>query len=205
MTSRWAGLPMQQPSAKSLRRGGMQARRRMSLDICLLSALIACLCLTPVFAASPAADAQTLPAAKQPAPAPEFELPDLDDAMHKLSDYRGKVVVLNFWATWCPPCRYEMPSMQRGAEKTQAEDIVFLGVNVGEDADTVFTFLADYPVEFPLLLDQDAKVIEQYPVTGLPTTYIIDPHGRITHRAVGGREWDDDELLNSLRGLLKSP
>ena len=168
-----------------------------------LSILLLCLALTPAQAEAPAA--QTLPAAKQPTPAPDFELPDLDDRLHKLSDYRGKVVVLNFWATWCPPCRYEMPSMQRGSEKTRDENVVFLGVNVGEDQDTVFTFLADYPVDFPLLLDRDARVIEQYPVTGLPTTYIIDPEGRITHRAVGGREWDDDGLLKTLRGLLQAP
>ena len=147
---------------------------------------------------------QTLSAVTKPVAAPGFELTDVDGRTQKLSDYLGKVVVLNFWATWCPPCRYEMPSMQRGWEKVRDEDIVFLGVNVGEDEDTVFMFFADYPVDFPLLLDKDAKVIAQYPVTGLPTTYVIDPQGRITHRAVGGRAWDDDGLLNSLRAL-KSP
>jgi peroxiredoxin len=147
---------------------------------------------------------QTLSAVSKPVVAPAFELTDLDGRPQKLADYLGKVVVLNFWATWCPPCREEMPSMQRGWEKVRDEDIVFLGVNVGEDADTVFLFLADYSVDFPLLLDEDATVIERYPVTGLPTTYIIDPQGRITHRAVGGRAWDDDALLNSLRAL-KSP
>lgn len=94
--------------------------------------------------------------------------------------------------------------MQRAWEKVRDEGIVFLGVNVGEDADTVFLFLADYPVDFPLLLDVDANVIKQYPVTGLPTTYIIDPQGRITHRAVGGRDWADDQLLNTLRALRSS-
>lgn len=160
---------------------------------------------TVSFAASPAADRQTLTPAQQPMPAPEFTLPDLDGKPHTLADYRGKVVVLNFWATWCPPCRYEMPAMQRAWEKVRDENIVFVGVDVGEDSDTVFTFLADYPVEFPLLLDQDAKVIEQYPVTGLPTTYVIDPRGRITHRAVGGREWDDEALLKELRSLSVKP
>lgn len=161
-----------------------------------------------LLASAPAAPAvpegaapQILHAAQTPQPAPDFELVDLDGVPHKLSDYRGKVVVLNFWATWCPPCRYEMPSMQRGWEQVKDEDIVFLGVNVGEDADTVFVFLADYPVEFPLWFDHEAKVIESYPVTGLPTTYIIDPAGRITHRAVGSREWDDPGLLGQLRAL----
>lgn len=168
--------------------------------------LLACLSAQPVSAESPGSSGQqTLTAAQKPMPAPEFTLPDLDGKPHALADYRGKVVVLNFWATWCPPCRYEMPAMQRAWEKVRDEDIVFIGVDVGEDTDTVFTFLADYPVDFPLLLDEEAKVIEQYPVTGLPTTYIIDPQGRITHRAVGGREWDDEGLLNELRELLKTP
>lgn len=166
-----------------------------------IAAMLICLCATSVFAASPAGERQTLTPAQRPAPAPEFTLPDLDGKTHALADYRGKVVVLNFWATWCPPCRYEMPSMQRAWEKVRDEGIVFIAVDVGEDSDTVFTFLADYPVEFPLLLDEEAKVIEQYPVTGLPTTYVIDPQGRITHRAVGGREWDDPNLLASLRAL----
>lgn len=171
--------------------------------------LRAACCAVLLLASAPAAveaDApQTLHAARTPLPAPDFELADLDGSPHRLSDYRGKVVVLNFWATWCPPCRYEMPSMQRAWEQVRDEDIVFLGVNVGEDADTVFLFLADYPVDFPLLFDREAKVIEAYPVTGLPTTYIIDPAGRITHRAVGSREWDDAGLLDELRALRRAP
>jgi len=148
---------------------------------------------------------QTLPELPRPIAAPNFELVDLDGGLHKLTDYRGKVVVLNFWATWCPPCRYEMPSMQRGWEAAEADGVVFLGVNVGEDADTVFMFLADYSVEFPLLLDKEATVIKEYQVVGLPTTFIIDPQGRITHRVIGSREWDDAALLHVLRGLLPKP
>jgi len=149
-----------------------------------------------------AAGPQTLPAIDPPIAAPDFELPDLDGQLHRLSDYRGKVVILNFWATWCPPCRYEMPSMERARAKTAGEDIVILAVDVGESEDTVFEFTGTYPVEFQLLLDRDSQVIQSYPVTGLPTTYIIDPEGRVTHRAVGGREWDDDALLDQLRQLL---
>ncbi|MBI5462771.1 MAG: TlpA family protein disulfide reductase [Gammaproteobacteria bacterium] len=179
----------------------MKMRRNKVASI--VCALVLCAGGLAAQAVTPAG--QTLPEVPHPVAAPDFELKDLDGVPHKLTDYRGKVVVLNFWATWCPPCRYEMPSMQRGWEKAQADDIVFLGVNVGEDADTVFMFLADYSVEFPLLLDMDAKVIKQYQVVGLPTTYIIDPQGRLTHRVVGSREWDDAALLNVLRGLLPKP
>ena len=154
--------------------------------------------------ASPIKADGTLHPLPEAVPAPGFTLPDLDGETHRLSDYRGQVVVLNFWATWCPPCRREMPAMQRAWEEVRDEGIVLLGVNVGEDSDTVFLFTADYPVDFPLLLDRQAEVIDRYRVTGLPTTYIIDPQGRITHRTIGTREWDDPQLLDALRRLRDS-
>jgi peroxiredoxin len=133
--------------------------------------------------------------------APNFILNDLDGNQHRLSDYMGQVVIINFWATWCPPCRAEMPSMQRAWEQLEKENIVMLGIDVGEDEDTIFQFTANYPVEFPLLMDQDSKVIDQWPVRGLPTTFVLDPKGRIIYRAIGGREWDDPELLALVRAL----
>ena len=140
-----------------------------------------------------------LPEASQ---APEFVLNDLDGNQYRLSDYRGKVVIINFWATWCPPCRAEMPSMQRAWELLEDKGIIMFGIDVGEDEDTIFQFTANYPVEFPLLMDNDSSVINQWPVRGLPTTFVVDPQGRIIYRAIGGREWDDPELL-ALVGALK--
>ena len=133
--------------------------------------------------------------------APQFELRDLDGNVHRMSDYRGKVVVVNFWATWCPPCREEMPSMQRAWEQLSEEDIAMLAINVGEDEDQIFTFTADYPVEFPLLMDQNSEVIQQWPVRGLPTTFVVDPEGRLVYQAIGGRDWDAPDLLAQLRAL----
>ncbi len=158
--------------------------------------------LCPAHAAGKDA-AQTLQPLPKPFAAPDFTLQDDDGKIHRLADYRGKVVVLNFWATWCPPCRYEMPSMERAHKKVQGENIVLLAVNVGESADQVFEFTGQYPVTFQLLLDTDGSVIKKYPVIGLPTTFVIDPRGVVTHRAVGGREWDDEQLLGQLRALLK--
>lgn len=136
---------------------------------------------------------------KQPAPA--FVLQDLDDKPHKLADYRGKVVILNFWATWCPPCRYEFPSMEKAYQKLKKEDIVMLAVDVGEDTDTIFDFTADYPVTFPILLDFEAKVINAYKVIGLPTTYVIDPDGILRYQVIGTRDWEDPALLDGIRRL----
>lgn len=136
-------------------------------------------------------------------PAPDFELVDTDGKLHRLSDYRGNTVILNFWATWCPPCREEIPSMNRAWRQLAKEDVVMLAVNMGEDEDTIFVFTADYPAEFPLLLDRDGSVIAQWPVKGLPTTYIIAPDGSIAYRAIGGRNWDDSDIMDILRALQK--
>lgn len=147
------------------------------------------------------ADDQVLHPMTEKRKAPEFRLKDIDGKIHTLSDYKGKVLVLNFWATWCPPCRFEMPSMERAHTLTAEDDIVFLGVNVGEDADTIFTFTADYPVTFPLLMDINSEIIEKYPVVGLPTTYVIDPQGRMVYQAIGTRDWDNINILNQLKSL----
>ena len=141
---------------------------------------------------------QTLPELAKPFPAPDFNLKGEDGKHYRLSEYRGKVVVMNFWATWCPPCREEMPSMERLWEKVKDKNIVLLGINVGEDADTIFEFTGNYPVSFPLPMDIDGKVIESYPVRGLPTTYIVNPQGMVTHRVIGSREWDDEEMIKQL-------
>jgi len=136
-------------------------------------------------------------------PAADFTLKDSDGDIYRLKQYRGRVVLVNFWATWCPPCRFELPSMERAYEELKKEGIEILAINVGEDADTIFTFTADYPVTFPLLMDLDSSVINDYPAIGLPTTYVIDTEGRLVYRAIGTREWDDSELLNQIKALQK--
>ena len=135
--------------------------------------------------------------------APDFNLKDMEDKLHKLSSYRGRVVIVNFWATWCPPCRFELPSMDKAYQLLKQQDVVMLAINVGEDADTIFSFTADYPVSFPLLLDKDAVVIKQYPVIGLPTSYIINPQGQLVYRVIGTRDWTDPTLLKTIIDLKK--
>jgi len=147
---------------------------------------------------------QTLTAVPKRPAAPDFTIQDIDRKPHRLSDNRGKVVLVNFWATWCPPCRREMPSMQRAWEKLKDERFAMYAVNVGEDEDTIFGFTSPTGVEitFPILLDRDARVIKAWPVIALPTSFIVDPDGRIVYRAVGGREWDDPQILEKIRALL---
>ena len=136
-----------------------------------------------------------------PVPAPAFNLPDMDGEKHTLNSYKGKPVIINFWATWCPPCRAELPAMNRGWAKIKDEGIAMIAVNVGENEDTIFEFMGDHPIDFTVLLDESSETTNKWPIKGLPTTFILDKEGNLVYRAVGGREWDSDELLNVAREL----
>ena len=144
--------------------------------------------------------------------APAFELPTIDGETVSLEQYRGQVVVLNFWATWCPPCVYEMPSMERLYQDLRAEGFVVLGVSVdvdpgaadaqGRSQGIVREYVDELAVTFPILLDPDRTVESLYNVSGLPTTYVIGRDGRIEGRVVGAREWDSEEYRSRMRELL---
>jgi thiol-disulfide isomerase/thioredoxin len=133
-------------------------------------------------------------------PAPTLALPDLDDKPVDLARYRGKVVLVNFWATWCPPCRKEFPSLGRVRKLFKPADFEVLAVNVGEDPETAFSFAG--AVDFPILFDRDSKAMARWQVKGLPSTYVVDRRGRLALRAVGGREFDDAAIVAQLRELL---
>lgn len=165
-----------------------------------MRAVLYLFCLIPSIALA-ASLPQTLTPVEERPSAPDYELQDMDGRIHRLSDLQGKPVVVNFWATWCPPCREEMPSMQRAWERLEAEGVEMVAINVGESVDTVFEFTATYPVEFTLLFDLDNSVSSEWPMRGLPTTFVIDPQGKIAYRAIGGREWDDPKLLQPVLDL----
>jgi peroxiredoxin len=133
--------------------------------------------------------------------APSFKLENMDGEIITLDQYKGRPVIINFWATWCPPCREELPSMNRAWEKIKNEDIAMVAINVGEDEDTIFAFMGDYPINFDLLLDTTGEIIGQWPIKGLPTTFVLDAEGRLVYRAIGGREWDAEDLLDNVRAL----
>ena len=153
--------------------------------------------------------AETMPAQilfemKSRPQAPDFILEDMDGKKRRFSDLRGKVVLVNFWATWCPPCRREMPSIERLSHALKGTDFEILAVNVAENLDTVFSFTGtlDPVPTFPIVFDTDSSVLKAWPVIGLPTTFILDKQGRIVYRAVGGREFDDPAILAQIRGLI---
>lgn len=133
--------------------------------------------------------------------APNFILQDIYGRQHALSDYKGKVVVVNFWATWCPPCRKEMPSMQRAADWLAQYDIALIAIGVGETKRGIMQFLQITPLTFPLLLDTKSKVMEAWSARSLPTTFVLDQAGNVVYLAVGEREWDDPKILKQIRSL----
>ncbi|AAZ96225.1 thioredoxin family protein [Thiobacillus denitrificans ATCC 25259] len=175
-----------------------------------LAASFAVLGLTVLGLAPPATAADLPPLAhsltmQAPKPAPALKLTDLDGKPHDLAKLRGKVVLVNFWATWCPPCRREMPSMERLKQALAGEPFVVLAVDVGEDADTIEAFTSQLGAvpSFPILLDTTSRAMQAWKVAGLPTTYLVDPRGRIVARAIGGREFDHPDLVRVIRDQLR--
>lgn len=137
--------------------------------------------------------------------APAFSLEGADGKQYQLADFAGKVLVVNFWATWCPPCRKEMPSMQRMWRALQADGVELVAIDYGDEKDVVADFAAETAVEFPLLLDRKGTVLRDFNAIGLPTTYVIDRSGKLAYVAAGEREWDAETILATLRKLAQEP
>lgn len=152
--------------------------------------------------------ALALPAAAQPlkrwsGPTPPLELVDLEGKRHRLADYRGSAVVLNFWATWCVPCRDEMPSLERLRASLKGRPVVILAVNLAEPDSRVRKFLDAVPVRFPILMDRDAGVAKAWQAKLLPATYVIGPDGAIRYRHLGELDWSKPEVRAQIVELLK--
>ncbi|NNE63314.1 MAG: TlpA family protein disulfide reductase [Gammaproteobacteria bacterium] len=135
---------------------------------------------------------------KEAGAAPELILVNLDDEIVDIRNLKGKVVIVNFWATRCPPCRREMGSLEKLYMQTKDSGVEVLAVNIGEDLDTVFSFLGmvDPSPSFQMLLDLEAVSVETWGVKGLPTTYILNKQGDLVYRAVGGREFDHPDIVS---------
>ncbi|MEK4254808.1 redoxin domain-containing protein [Ureibacillus sp. FSL K6-2830] len=135
--------------------------------------------------------------------APEFTLTDLSGADVKLSDFKGKIVILNFWATWCPPCREEMPAMQKFYEQNKENGIEIVAVNltnIDNGVQAVESFVQDYGLTFPILLDKDGVVGNTYGILTLPTSYILDPKGGVIQKIIGPmNEQMMTEIVNSIQ------
>ena len=132
----------------------------------------------------------------------DFALSDLSGAQIRLSDLRGKIVFLNVWATWCPPCRAEMPSMQALYERFKGRDFVMLAVAEDTNRADVTAFVKELGVTFPVLLDTDNRLPARYGVTGFPETFVIDRDGQVIKHVIGPEEWDSPAIITYFEELL---
>lgn len=133
---------------------------------------------------------------------PTLALEDVEGHTHRLESYRGKVVLINFWATWCEPCRDEMPSIERLRQSMQGRPFAVLAVNLGEPRSRVRTFLEKMPVGFAVLLDRDTAAAKAWKARMLPATYILGPDGRIRYAHLGELDWSQESVRRAIAGLL---
>ena len=136
--------------------------------------------------------------------APDFTFPDMNGKSVSLSQFRGKIVFLNIWATWCGPCRIEMPDMEKLYRKFKKEDLVILAVSIDRQGEPVVKpFTKELELTFPILLSPDGSIQRIYMVNALPSSFIIDKSGRIVTRVVGARNWFGAETLETFEYLIR--
>ncbi len=134
---------------------------------------------------------------------PALELAGLDGAVHRLADYRGKTVLVNFWATWCEPCRAEMPSIERLRGAMEGKPFTVLAVNVGESDRVARDFAEKLPVTFTVLLDRDGGTTRAWRARVLPASYLIDPDGVIRYSYYGDLDWSSDAVRARIESLMR--
>jgi peroxiredoxin len=136
--------------------------------------------------------------------APPFTLRNLEGNHVSLHSFRGQVVVVNFWATWCVPCRIEMPSFENLYRRFRSEGLTVLAVSLDKGADQkVRDFVEEYQLSFPVLLDSEGKAEKRYPSISIPFTFVIDKTGRVVARVDGAKNWESDETFAAIEYLLK--
>jgi thiol-disulfide isomerase/thioredoxin len=131
-----------------------------------------------------------------------LELADLEGRTHRLADYRGKVVLVNFWATWCAPCREEMPSLERLRQALAGRPFVVLAVNVGEGARVAGDYMRAMPQGFTVLLDRDGRATKAWGARILPATYVLGIDGEVSFRHFGALDWSGAEAQRRITALM---
>ena len=139
---------------------------------------------------------------EKPWQAAEINLTDINGHRHTIGDYQGKLLLVNFWGTWCKPCRKEMPSLQRAYNQLIDDDIVIIAIAMGDSLSEVNKFNNKNPVDFALLADEDSKVSDNWSVSALPTTYIVNQKGEVIIRIIGAYEWDSLQFLEQVKSLM---
>jgi thiol-disulfide isomerase/thioredoxin len=133
---------------------------------------------------------------------PPLALQDLDGRPHALENYRGKVVLINFWATWCGPCREEMPSINKLRASLAGQPFAVLAVNLGESEPRIRRFMEQVPLEFTVLLDRDSTVAKAWRARVLPASFLVGPDGRVRYAVIGEYDWEQDAARKAVLGLM---
>ena len=133
---------------------------------------------------------------------PALELRDVEGRLHRLADYRGKVVLVNFWATWCEPCREEMPSMNRLRASLAGQPFEVLAVNLAESETRIRRFVEQLPLGFAVLMDRDSAVARAWQARVLPISFLVGPDGRIRYSAVGELDWNEERVRKLIISLF---
>lgn len=139
----------------------------------------------------------------RPKAAQDFTVPLLQGSRFRLADQRGKVVLINFWATWCPPCREEMPAMERLWQQHRERGFVLIAVSLDADRGQVKPFVTEHQLTFPIGLDSKLEVANLYGIRALPASFIVDRHGQVAALALGPRAWDNDASHSMVEELTK--
>ena len=137
-------------------------------------------------------------------PVNDFTLPMPGGKTFRLADYHGKMVFLNFWATWCEPCKEEMPAMERLWQQQKGQGLVLVAVSVDTDTKKVKPYLDEHKLTFPVGLDPKMDLANAYGVRAVPSSFVVDRQGHLTAIALGPREWDNDASHSLIEGLLRS-
>lgn len=133
---------------------------------------------------------------------PPLSLQDLDGRAHTLESYRGKVVLINFWATWCEPCREEMPSIEQLRRSLDGRPFIVLAVNLAEPPSRIRGYLEKMPLHFTVLLDRDTAAAKAWKARILPATYVVGPDGKIRYSYVGELDWSQEKVQRMIASLL---
>jgi peroxiredoxin len=137
--------------------------------------------------------------------APDFALPALGRAPVALSDYRRQVVVLNFWATWCPPCVEETPSLERFSAQMARRGVAVIGVSVDQDNSALEKFVASYHLSFPIGRDPEQALAARFGTSRFPETYVLDRDSRVAEKLIGSVDWQDPRIISFVETLAGSP